>query len=359
MKTILIILTHLILLTGCQEKKEKKKQPGNFFSSMGALLSGKATEIHNQAEKDIQTYLDQHYPQYGLKLISAHSNASLASGMWDIYGFAAVDPQGMKIMSSWNNYTEAIAVEDFSADYEKARLHKTYADTLLSKLPPHIPAKAYYRTKGYNYPPDEYMRFYIFCEDTLLQTNNKKKLIDDIRSAVKQTLTVYEKTNYEVSLSFTAHDAPRDPHAWDDALDEITRTYLVVELRPENEKEMPNLTLGGGIAREWHTNIQQQLLGEETYVTSPYFLIRQDDLSELYTIIPVTWENDSTTYVYGTFTTQLQLKEKNKITLPRSTGYKYKDLEYLIPRQFRYPQVPKETLRSPIVPFYNPYYNPY
>gem|GEM_PF-4388172 len=176
---------------------------------------------------------------------------------------------------------------------------------------------------------------------------------------VKQTLTVYGKTNYEVSLSFTAHDAPRDPHAWDDALDEITRTYLVVEQRPENEKEMPNLALGGGIAREWHTNIQHQLLGEETYVTSPYFLIRQDDLSELYTIIPVTWENDSTTYVYGTFTTQLQLKEKNKITLPRSTGYKYKDLEYLIPRQFHYPQVPKETLRSPIVPYYNPYYNPY
>lgn len=362
---ILLLLLLGAVLVGCigksaRQEKTERKNPGSFFSEMKNLLSGKQGEIIQQVEKDIQAWLDEHHPEMGLQVTGARNLGSLAGGSYDNYGFTAVDTSGLKVNFIWNNFREDVA-PGFIDAYQKFVLHKGYTDTLRSKIPEDIPVYILYRTKTYQKEPDDYLRFYIFCPEEKPENIRKAYIIENIRKGLHETLQAHGKTHYEASLCFILPStSDKEIYALDEVAEMTTQTWLVTELREENEKEIPDSMLGGKVATKMKEKIKQQLTGSDSYTYPEYFLIRQDNFSELFYLTQTERpDKDSVTYIYGIFTSQLVLKEKKAITIPKATGYKYKDLEHLIPKEFQYRHIPEKSLRSAIEPFYNPYFNPY
>jgi len=350
------ILVALLLFIGCKRKKEK--EPASFFLHMKNLMTGKSEEIRKQVEKDIQAWLDKGHPELGLQLITAESMASMNSGAFDDYSFAVTDNAGLRFTSVWNNYNESSYY--FMRDYQDAVLHKSYTDTLQSKLPEDIKARIFYRPQGHWEEPDNYMRFYIYSSEYQLDAKRKVYLVENIRKALRETIEIFGKQEFEGSLCFIHPEkAVINEQALYVQAELYSGTWLIGEIR--NENKIPDFVLSGKISSKMIDSIKREIIGSDSYTYPEYFLIRQDDFSEFFYITELTSPatEETRTFVYGIYTNKLELKEKKEIVLPREKGYKYKEIEDIIPRRFHYRYVPKFPKQPPMNPFYNPFYNFY
>lgn len=343
----LLVLLSMCTLIGCTNKK---KEPENFFSQMWDIMSGKSGEKIKQIEIDIQEWIDKEHPQLGLKVVSVYSMASLDSGNFDNYRFYVTDGKGLTFTAVWGNYHEQSF--DFIEEYQDAVLYKNYTDTLQSKMPEDVRTKIFYRPQGHWEEPDNYMRFDIFSSEHPIDTKRVTYLIENIRMALSETIEVYDKLEFEASLYFIHPDKS----VVGDCMQVYKEnTWLVAEIR--NENRISDLVLTGAIPAAMRNSIKIEFTGEQFYTSTEYFLIRQDDFSELFYIACVDATEESLIFMYGIYTDKMELKEKKEVIISREKGYRYKDIEDIIPMRFRYQYVPYIRFQPPIIPFFNPFRN--
>lgn len=360
----LLITVILFTVSGCIgcSRKNKPKQPSNFFSFMGDLISGKSGKKRSESLKVIQTKLDEQYPQLGLEVTAISSLANSGNMAFDLYAFAAFDSSDVRVQAAWNDYTEEILSDDFIADYQKAALHKSYADTLRANIPRSIPADIYYYININRKNDVETLYFYIFSPITPT-AGNKDEIIRDIREALRLTTQQLGRQRYHASLGFSWQNEPRAEN-YRTTMREISdyyKTYLVAVLTSENEEIMPNFIPGGKAINEIEKTVEKQLFDTQDYRSTRFLLIRQDDFSEFFFIFAEDFaRRDSirlTTAVVET--ANLQLKEKHQIERTDSLAYfRYREVESMIPQRFRYQHIPtfEERTRSGINPFHEPHY---